>query len=224
MVVGLDAVGIGADYGFNLRTIPATARQGRPSCRLGGSKIGSRTFIYRYVFPDGELLDVGDTVLAMQAAWLEVRDVVSLREHYASTLRCWVPTLISIGAKRSLWSVLGVPRCGGCTWPPPRSDSKTRPASPYTRLSASSQRPMDPVACRRPGTTGLSQVVPRKRRRYRLNGEPAARESHDSGTTISRWARRGRGDASWARYGGCFYARDCRSGATRSAPVYDWVT
>ena len=60
---------------------------------VGGSKIGSRTFIYRYVFPDGELLDVGDTVLAMEAAGLEVRDVESLREHYATTLRRWVANL-----------------------------------------------------------------------------------------------------------------------------------
>lgn len=47
----------------------------------------------RYVFPDGELLDVGDTVLAMEAAGLEVRDVESLREHYATTLRHWVANL-----------------------------------------------------------------------------------------------------------------------------------
>lgn len=60
---------------------------------VGGSKIGSRSFIYRYVFPDGELLDVGDTVLAMEAAGFEVRDVESLREHYATTLRHWVANL-----------------------------------------------------------------------------------------------------------------------------------
>ena len=60
---------------------------------VGGSKLGRRTFMYRYVFPDGELLDVGDTVLAMQDAGLEVRDVDSLREHYALTLRAWVANL-----------------------------------------------------------------------------------------------------------------------------------
>ncbi len=60
---------------------------------VGGSKIGSRTFIYRYVFPDGELLDVGDTVLAMEGVGFEVRDVESLREHYALTLRQWVTNL-----------------------------------------------------------------------------------------------------------------------------------
>ena len=60
---------------------------------VGGSTMGPRTFIHRYVFPDGELIDVGDTVVAMQSAGFEVRDVESLREHYALTLRCWVANL-----------------------------------------------------------------------------------------------------------------------------------
>jgi cyclopropane-fatty-acyl-phospholipid synthase len=62
---------------------------------VSGSKLGNRSFIGRYVFPDGELLDVGDTVLAMEEAGFEVRDVESLREHYARTLRCWVANLES---------------------------------------------------------------------------------------------------------------------------------
>jgi cyclopropane-fatty-acyl-phospholipid synthase len=45
------------------------------------------------VFPDGELLDVGDVVLAMERVGFEVRDVESLREHYAKTLRAWVLNL-----------------------------------------------------------------------------------------------------------------------------------
>lgn len=61
--------------------------------KVGGSQLGRRSFIYRYVFPDGELLDVGDTVLAMERAGFEVRDVESLREHYAVTLRAWVANL-----------------------------------------------------------------------------------------------------------------------------------
>lgn len=60
---------------------------------VGTSKLGRRTFMGRYVFPDAELLDVGDTVLAMEAAGFEVRDVESLREHYALTLRRWVANL-----------------------------------------------------------------------------------------------------------------------------------
>ena len=60
---------------------------------IGGSKLPTRGFIHRYVFPDGELIDVGDSVLAMQRAGFEIRDVESLREHYARTLRHWVANL-----------------------------------------------------------------------------------------------------------------------------------
>jgi cyclopropane-fatty-acyl-phospholipid synthase len=59
----------------------------------GGSRVGARSFMGRYVFPDGELLDVGEVVLAMERAGFEVRDVESLREHYAATLRAWVANL-----------------------------------------------------------------------------------------------------------------------------------
>jgi cyclopropane-fatty-acyl-phospholipid synthase len=54
-------------------------------------------FISRYVFPDGELHPVTDVMSAMQAAGLEVRDVESLREHYALTLRRW---LVNLAANR----------------------------------------------------------------------------------------------------------------------------
>ena len=60
---------------------------------VGGSVMGPKSFIARYVFPDGELLDVGEVVLAMERAGFEVRDVESLREHYARTLRHWVANL-----------------------------------------------------------------------------------------------------------------------------------
>ncbi len=60
---------------------------------VGGSRIGPRTFIGRYVFPDGELIDVGRVVLSMEQAGFEVRDVESLREHYAKTLKAWVANL-----------------------------------------------------------------------------------------------------------------------------------
>jgi cyclopropane-fatty-acyl-phospholipid synthase len=59
----------------------------------GGSRLRRRSFMYRYVFPDGELIDVGEVVLEMEAAGFEVRDVESLREHYARTLRHWVRNL-----------------------------------------------------------------------------------------------------------------------------------
>ena len=60
---------------------------------VGNSTLGRRSFIGRYVFPDGELIDVGQVVLAMERAGFEVRDVESLREHYARTLRAWVANL-----------------------------------------------------------------------------------------------------------------------------------
>jgi cyclopropane-fatty-acyl-phospholipid synthase len=60
---------------------------------IGGSVLRSRGFVNRYVFPDGELLDVGTSVLRMEEAGFEVRDVENLREHYAATLRHWVDNL-----------------------------------------------------------------------------------------------------------------------------------
>jgi cyclopropane-fatty-acyl-phospholipid synthase len=62
---------------------------------IGGSRLPRRSFTGRYVFPDGELLDVGEVTLAMESAGFEVRDVESLREHYARTLRAWVANLES---------------------------------------------------------------------------------------------------------------------------------
>jgi cyclopropane-fatty-acyl-phospholipid synthase len=59
----------------------------------GSSRPGRFSFIYRYVFPDAELLDVGEAVLAMERAGFEVHDVESLREHYVRTLHAWVANL-----------------------------------------------------------------------------------------------------------------------------------
>jgi cyclopropane-fatty-acyl-phospholipid synthase len=51
------------------------------------------TFIARYVFPDGELLGLGELVSLLEAGGLEVLDVEALRRHYALTLRAWVQRL-----------------------------------------------------------------------------------------------------------------------------------
>lgn len=61
----------------------------------GGSVMDPGGFIARYVFPDGELQDLSVSTAAMQAAGFEVRDVESMREHYAQTLRHWVANLES---------------------------------------------------------------------------------------------------------------------------------
>ncbi|MFI5676929.1 class I SAM-dependent methyltransferase [Streptomyces cellulosae] len=50
-------------------------------------------FIDAYVFPDGELAPIGTTVTQLERAGFEVRDVESIREHYALTLRRWVANL-----------------------------------------------------------------------------------------------------------------------------------
>lgn len=74
----------------------------RPGGRLLNHQIARRPadgttspsmFIRNYVFPDGELLPVGQTVELLEEAGFEVRDVESLREHYARTLRQWVANL-----------------------------------------------------------------------------------------------------------------------------------
>jgi cyclopropane-fatty-acyl-phospholipid synthase len=51
------------------------------------------TFSDTYVFPDGELVPIHATLSAAERAGFEVRDVESLREHYALTLRHWVRRL-----------------------------------------------------------------------------------------------------------------------------------
>lgn len=51
------------------------------------------TFSNRYVFPDGELTPVSRSLQIAEGLGFEVRDVESLREHYALTLRRWVRRL-----------------------------------------------------------------------------------------------------------------------------------
>jgi cyclopropane-fatty-acyl-phospholipid synthase len=57
------------------------------------ARLPARSFINRYVFPDGELHDVGRVVSLVQLSGFEVRHVETLREHYALTLRQWVANL-----------------------------------------------------------------------------------------------------------------------------------
>ncbi len=53
----------------------------------------STSFIQRYVFPDGELVPPAEVLRLAERAGFETRDVESLREHYALTLRRWVRRL-----------------------------------------------------------------------------------------------------------------------------------
>jgi cyclopropane-fatty-acyl-phospholipid synthase len=54
---------------------------------------GGPSFIDRYVFPDFALLPVTDTLRMAEMTGFEVRDLESLREHYALTLDKWVQRL-----------------------------------------------------------------------------------------------------------------------------------
>jgi cyclopropane-fatty-acyl-phospholipid synthase len=75
----------------------------RPGGRLLNSGIttpngvvfGPRSFIGRYVFPDGDIPDLTALLAAIQRSGLEIRDVECLREHYALTLRAWLANLES---------------------------------------------------------------------------------------------------------------------------------
>lgn len=63
-------------------------RRQRPAIARNG-------FIHRYVFPDGELHEVGDVIGAIQRTGFEARHMETIREHYAHTLRRWVGNLES---------------------------------------------------------------------------------------------------------------------------------
>jgi cyclopropane-fatty-acyl-phospholipid synthase len=57
--------------------------------RLHSRPAGPKSFISRYVFPDGELHPIAALTASVQASGMELRDVESLREHYPLTLRRW---------------------------------------------------------------------------------------------------------------------------------------
>ena len=52
-----------------------------------------KSFINRYVFPDGELSGPSQVMTAMNAAGFEIRHEENLREHYALTLKYWCENL-----------------------------------------------------------------------------------------------------------------------------------
>jgi len=69
-----------ADLAPGVATVPWLTR------RDGG-------FIDRYIFPDADLVPLHLVVAAAEGAGFEVRDVESLREHYAETLAAWLERL-----------------------------------------------------------------------------------------------------------------------------------
>ncbi len=91
--------------GLFLNHAIADASGGEPTLPWAHQRDGG--FIWRYVFPDGELLPIGEVVAAAERAGFEVRDLESLREHYAETLAAWLARLearfdeaVAIGGER----------------------------------------------------------------------------------------------------------------------------
>ena len=128
---------------------------------VGGSRLRRRSFIYRYVFPDGELLDIADSLRSMERAGFEIRDVENLREHYAETLRCWVANL------QANWeaaiALVGERRAQGvaAVHVRVRSTASTMPASNCTRRSACATPPTARARCRAHGAAGTDRPTPR---------------------------------------------------------------
>jgi cyclopropane-fatty-acyl-phospholipid synthase len=97
--VGLTNLGVYFDRLYSLLRLGGRllnhgiARPARPGRTRTPARIRRRSFIDRYVFPDGELHELGAVVSRMQASGFEVRHVEGLREHYALTLRAWVANL-----------------------------------------------------------------------------------------------------------------------------------
>ncbi|CAM5516165.1 class I SAM-dependent methyltransferase [Streptomyces pilosus] len=102
----VSSIGMAEHVGSERYLEYATALHGllKPGGRLLNHQIARRPqrdetsyrvddFIDAYVFPDGELAPLGTTVSLLERAGFEVRDVESIREHYALTLRQWVANL-----------------------------------------------------------------------------------------------------------------------------------
>jgi cyclopropane-fatty-acyl-phospholipid synthase len=77
--------GLFLNHAISLRA-PKSAREGR---RLRPEQRA----IAKYIFPGGELDDIGHTVWAMERAGFEVQDVEAWRMHYARTLSLWAERL-----------------------------------------------------------------------------------------------------------------------------------
>ncbi len=71
----------------------AISRRAPKPSRLGRRWRPEQRAIAKYIFPGGELDDVGRSVTAMERAGFEVHDVEGWRRHYARTCEIWCRTL-----------------------------------------------------------------------------------------------------------------------------------
>jgi cyclopropane-fatty-acyl-phospholipid synthase len=77
--------------GLLLNHAIADTSGGRPAMGWASQRGGG--FIERYIFPDADLVPLGAVLEAAERAGFEVRDVESLREHYADTCAAWLARL-----------------------------------------------------------------------------------------------------------------------------------
>ncbi len=81
--------GLFLNHGISRRAGAEQADQGFVQKQI----LGRGAFMQKYIFPDGELTPVSQVNMLAEETGFEVRDVESLREHYALTLRHWVNRL-----------------------------------------------------------------------------------------------------------------------------------
>ncbi|MFP3921035.1 MAG: class I SAM-dependent methyltransferase [Dichotomicrobium sp.] len=72
----------------------AISRRAKRKRRRFGARSEQRA-LKRYIFPGGELDDIGHTVQAMEQAGFEVHDVEAWRRHYEQTTRLWCERLMA---------------------------------------------------------------------------------------------------------------------------------
>ena len=71
----------------------AIARRAPKPALLGPRLRPEQKALSKYIFPGGELDDIGHSITAMERAGFEVQDVEAWREHYARTCRLWCERL-----------------------------------------------------------------------------------------------------------------------------------
>ena len=98
-----EAIGVAAipEYLRKIRSILSSAglflnhgitRRAKKKKRRFASRPEQRALL-RYIFPGGELDDIGNTIARLEQARFEVHDVEGWREHYAQTTRLWCERL-----------------------------------------------------------------------------------------------------------------------------------
>jgi cyclopropane-fatty-acyl-phospholipid synthase len=65
----------------------------RAKRRKRGRLRPEQRIIQRYIFPGGELDDIGNTLIGLESAGFEVHDVEGWRRHYARTTKLWCKRL-----------------------------------------------------------------------------------------------------------------------------------